>query len=238
MEDSFADYLRYQSQAHSFERILLTNPQRRTGFRSYAPAVLPTNKGKADFPAVWQKKYVKPKFKKMTNGYCSYCQSPAAACEHGRIDHFRPKSLFPSLAYDWRNYFYSCEFCNHAKGDQWPDGGEYVRPDRGDPSTRFEFKRNGRVTANAHDVEAKRTIDDLKLDRCDLQKERRLAIKWPVKDIKDLIVAVKQGAMPAGIGKTCAKRLLRRFEGVGPYSAAITQNVRRAWNDAFPQHPI
>ncbi|HLK99174.1 MAG TPA: retron system putative HNH endonuclease [Myxococcaceae bacterium] len=193
-------------------------------------------KGKADFPAVWKNDYVKPAFKKMTAGYCSYCQSPGAACEHGRIDHFRPKSLFPSLAYDWKNYFYCCELCNHTKSDKWPDSGEYVRPDRGDPSSRFEFKKNGEIVAIASDLEAKRTIENLGLNRPDLKKERSVAIKGPVEDVQDLVRAVKKGSRPATEAKKHVKRLLRRFQKPGPYSAAIHQNVRRVWNDAFPQH--
>jgi uncharacterized protein (TIGR02646 family) len=190
--------------------------------------------GKADFPSVWKNDYVKPAFKKMTDGYCSYCQSPAAACEHGRIDHFRPKALFPSLAYNWKNYFYCCELCNHKKSDKWPDSGEYVRPDRGDPSARFEFKKNGQITAN--DLEAKRTIDDFGLNRPDLKKERSVAIKKSVEEVQDLIRAAKKGSMSATEAKKLVKRILRRVQRFGPYSAAVNQNVRRVWNGAFPQH--
>ena len=172
----------------------------------------------------------------MTAGYCSYCQSPAAACEHGRIDHFRPKSLFPSLAYDWKNYFYCCELCNHTKSDKWPDSGEYVRPDRGDPSSRFEFKKNGQIAPIASDLETKRTIDDLGLNRPDLKKERSVAIKGPIEDVQSLVRAVKKSSMPVTEAKKHVKRLLRRFQKPGPYYAAISQNVRRVWNVAFPQH--
>ena len=55
------------------------------------------------------------------------------------------------LAYAWENYFFSCERCNTAKSNKWPEHGEYVRPDEGEPEGRFVFTSRGRVRGRAGD---------------------------------------------------------------------------------------
>lgn len=194
-------------------------------------------KSKRDFPPLWQKKDVKKALRGMTQGYCAYCQSPADASEYGRIDHYRPKALFPSLAYAWDNYFYSCELCNGTKHDKWPDSGEYVRPDRKDPSSRFEFKPDGSMTAVRQDVEATRTITDFGLNNRGLRKVRRTVITKAIKDIKAIVSSTKQG-VPQQTARKLAQNYLKEIRRCSPYSTALKQNVRRAWNDAFPQNPI
>ena len=36
------------------------------------------------------------------------------------IEHFRPRSRFPNLSFDWLNLVYACRRCNQSKGDSWP----------------------------------------------------------------------------------------------------------------------
>ena len=57
------------------------------------------------------------------SGICGYCEETS----RGEVDHFRPKSRFPELVYEWSNWVLACHDCNHAKGDQWPPGG-YADP--------------------------------------------------------------------------------------------------------------
>ena len=42
------------------------------------------------------------------------------------IDHFRPRSKFPHLTFDWLNLIYACERCNKAKADEWPELNDFV----------------------------------------------------------------------------------------------------------------
>lgn len=49
-------------------------------------------------------------------GLCAYCEE---SCR-GEIEHFRPKSRFPQLVYDWSNWVFACHDCNHAKSERWP----------------------------------------------------------------------------------------------------------------------
>jgi len=53
---------------------------------------------------------------------CGYCDVPdyiLGGVRVFQIDHFAPKSTFPSRATDYQNLIYSCAFCNRAKWDTW-----------------------------------------------------------------------------------------------------------------------
>ena len=54
---------------------------------------------------------------------CAYCEDTTK----GEVDHFRPKSKFPTLVYSWSNWLLACHECNHAKLNDWPDAG-FVDP--------------------------------------------------------------------------------------------------------------
>lgn len=55
---------------------------------------------------------------------CGYCEEEDTP---GTLDHFKPKSKFPELVYEWSNWVFACRGCNNFKGCKWPDGG-YVDP--------------------------------------------------------------------------------------------------------------
>lgn len=70
--------------------------------------------------AIWSE--IKERFRNASSGKCWYCESTVIR-EHGAIDHFRPKSSVAGtshpgywwLAYDWKNYRFSCTYCNSPK---------------------------------------------------------------------------------------------------------------------------
>lgn len=49
---------------------------------------------------------------------CAYCERLLGM--EGAIDHFRPKSLYPWLAFEWVNLMYACNNCNRSKSDAFP----------------------------------------------------------------------------------------------------------------------
>ena len=52
------------------------------------------------------------KLSAMTNKHCSYCDSyPIGSRIPYTIDHFRPKTKYPLLAYVWHNLFICCGIC-------------------------------------------------------------------------------------------------------------------------------
>lgn len=67
----------------------------------------------------------KPVLRREFREKCVYCRAP----DQGRldaygVDHYRPKSLFPDLAQQYENLFYSCNGCNARKGRFWPSSSD------------------------------------------------------------------------------------------------------------------
>ena len=126
-----------------------------------------------------------------TNNICWYCERTcdAGAESGGRtptVDHFRPRSRFPQLVYEWSNWVLSCQRCNNSKNNKWPELG-YVDPCAADISDRpdryfdydlltgdLEPKRG--LTPTEH-RRAWHTIDDLGLNRLDVKIHRMMRIQ-------------------------------------------------------------
>jgi len=54
---------------------------------------------------------------------CAHCLMPehlAAGERNFHLDHFKPKSHFPELRFEYSNLYYSCSVCNQNKGAKWP----------------------------------------------------------------------------------------------------------------------
>ncbi len=94
------------------------------------------------------------------------------------VDHFRPLSCFPHLAYEWSNWVFSCSRCNTKhKQNKWPDVG-YVDPCAPEPDERPEryvdYKSvTGEITPRTGLSETARqraiqTIEDLGLNALDV----------------------------------------------------------------------
>jgi uncharacterized protein (TIGR02646 family) len=227
VDKAFADPAAFRRKAKQFEKLALHGTTRRGGFVSYAPGVLPVVGGKSDFPALWSGKRVKDAIAGMSDGRCAYCQSNVSSSYRGKkkapgeVEHFQPKALFPSMAYAWSNYFLGCGGCNGAKHDKWPREG-YVRPDKGDPSKRFVFAEDGEMTAQPGDKQAENTWRDLELNRDWLKKHRGQEVQ---RQLKFLRVALKLRG--GKLSRAQMKMLL--VAPLSMFSAAINQNVRRAW---------
>ncbi len=72
----------------------------------------------------------------LSNFHCSYCSIfPLKQSVGGRsIDHFKPKSKFEDLAFEWTNLFIACPDCQKIKGGNFPNI-EPLKPD----SCRYHF---------------------------------------------------------------------------------------------------
>jgi uncharacterized protein (TIGR02646 family) len=222
---SLVDAPAFAQRARAFERLALNGERRRAGFRAYGGEVLVDG----DFPAVWRHDALRAALGAMSGGHCAYCQACVEDNSYGPVDHFRPKALFPTLAFVVLNYFFGCQRCNLAKSDKWPESGSYVRPDEGDPRVRLVFDERGRVSAAPGDAEAEATIRDFKLNRPGLQKQRRVAIRERLRDLRGILNM--PGLTDGQRVELARQRLVRRLTR---FSEAINQNVRRAWGRAYP----
>ncbi|MDQ3685632.1 MAG: hypothetical protein M3430_08520 [Acidobacteriota bacterium] len=72
---------------------------------------------------IWRK--LKSKLEEVSKGKCWYCESSQRRADNA-VDHYRPKNRNRSgehegywwLAFDWRNYRYSCTYCNSRRKDE------------------------------------------------------------------------------------------------------------------------
>lgn len=154
---------------------------------------------------------------------CWYCERRCLRYvdDSGRastIDHFRPLSRYPELAYEWSNWIFSCRRCNvENKQDKWPVSG-YVDPSSADEQERPEQYFD--YDADTGDIVPKpglpsearqralRTIDDLGLNKLDIRFYR---LDWTRRFLADL------QALPANDRRSYAEfstRIGLEFAGV------------------------
>ncbi len=59
-----------------------------------------------------------------TSGKCAYFESPTNVVAFGDVEHYRPKSEYWWLAYNYDNYLAACQLCNQKfKGADFPISG-------------------------------------------------------------------------------------------------------------------
>ena len=133
-----------------------------------------------------------------SGGLCWYCErrcEPAAEMggKSATVDHFRPLSRFPELAYAWSNWIFSCYRCNSEnKQDKWP-ALEYVDPSAADlqerPDQYFDYDvLTGEIVPRSilrgdDKRKAEGTIADLGLNKVDLRFYR---LDWMRRFLEDL----------------------------------------------------
>ena len=129
---------------------------------------------------------------------CWYCErqcEPAseAGGKAATVDHFKPRSRFPELTYEWTNWVFSCRRCNEDhKQDKWPASG-YVDPSDSNVQERPEQYFNydvltGEIVPHPGlqgdaKLRAEITIDDLGLNKIDVRFYR---INWTRQFLSDL----------------------------------------------------
>ena len=210
VERAFADYQAFVAEAKAFEALPIGSAERRGGFCAYVKArgivcFRAGRGGKIAFKPLWG--VSKEQIARLTSQLCAYCEGEINSPRAGQVEHYKPKSLFPLLAYDWENYFLSCAGCNGAKSDKWPEQGAYLRPDVGDPAAELEFAEDGTVKA-IRGGDAECTIEDLELNRRWLVRLRRRHIEAAVEALTELLSVY---AADATVGTALIENHLRRL---------------------------
>ncbi len=136
-----------------------------------------------------QEKYrhaeVKQALVRVFHGKCAYCESKITHVDYGHIEHYRPKSRFPDLTFEWDNLLLACGICNGAehKGDCFPeaaDNGPLLNPCDDDPVAhlRFHFDpRTGLASVYGRTPRGRTTEQLLGLNRPDLRAFRSQDVK-------------------------------------------------------------
>lgn len=124
-------------------------------------------------------KLLLPLLSAMTQQHCSFCDSfPMGEIIPNTIEHFRPKSSFPHLAYEWTNLYLCCGNCqekneNYSPLLLQPDAANYNFHDYFSYNFRTgELEPNLASSTNRQDRAAK-TIELYKLNEFGRPQSRK-----------------------------------------------------------------
>ncbi|MBF2063549.1 MAG: TIGR02646 family protein [Calothrix sp. C42_A2020_038] len=133
---------------------------------------------------------------------CAYCSRPITRNDC-HIEHFRPKSVYKELTFEYTNLIASCQgedekkprtpvHCGHKKG-AWFDEELMISPLDPNCETYFKYSGSGEIIAADGDKQAaaKTTITKLALDIDKLRRLRRTAI--------DTVIQITEGLDDAEI---------------------------------------
>lgn len=135
--------------------------------------------------------------KEMYAGCCAYCEGIVGTTGYNQIEHFRPKSKFPELCYEYDNLHLACSKCNSNKGNKFCE--DFIDPSVDEPTEHIEYCG---WTVRGKDDIGKQMINVTKLnddDRiqyrkkcCDEYKKRIETIFNGIKDIEKMTEPIKQ----------------------------------------------
>ena len=112
-----------------------------------------------------------------SQGHCCFCDAfPVAGVSNQTIEHFRPKSQFPHLAYSWTNLYYCCDACQNAKLEQWEEQLLHADAEDYQFSRYFEFDfTTGAIRPNmlANEADQQRAAITIRLYGLDSPDRRR-----------------------------------------------------------------
>lgn len=122
----------------------------------------------------------------MQGYFCAYCERTVTS-EHGHIEHYRKRSMFPKFTFEWDNLFYSClnhDSCGKHKDQEIPGSSiNYtilLDPCIDNPEDFLFFNSNGDISprenlSSADRARAEETIRVFGLQN--IRKERATTFK-------------------------------------------------------------
>ncbi len=145
------------------------------------------------------------------NKKCAFCEQRV---EQSHIEHYRPKNKYYWLAFSWDNLILACSTCNQYKGNNFDINGtsisfintqdtilkihnssadydlselpKMVNPEVTDPLNMINFNKMGLIESN--DEQFAYTISKCKIDRLDLNDQRRSLLNTFREDIKSVLI--------------------------------------------------
>ncbi len=83
---------------------------------------------------------VNDQLKIMYGDYCCFCEGEIISTGYEEIEHFRPKSKFPELCFEWENLHQICTKCNKKKNNKWDDKYPIYDPVKDDVNVKLRYK--------------------------------------------------------------------------------------------------
>lgn len=196
--------------------------QQRLADKTAAVKVADDPKGEADksYKSARSAKWFKPVVQALQamagpGERCMLC----SGSESSQVEHYRPKAVFPELAFDWSNYLWVCGLCNQHKGDRFPpdteEGGQLINPIDDDVWKYFYIDQFGNLSAqwnaelNDIDPRAAKTAAILKI--CDPEVRQGLIDSRRARR-RDLIKQVKRALRDHAAGTRTIEDLRTELE--------------------------
>jgi len=164
--------------------------------------------------AIWRE--LKPVLERLSAGKCWYSEAKEKV-SYWEVDHYRPKKVYPWLAFDWANLRLCGGKPNRRKTDEFPLADESCRAHAASPDIRAEcpllldpicwgdpdlltFKADGEPTCAvpAKELAAMRvreTVTALGLDSpilCDSRREKWRNCETKIKKLRDIVERNRQ----------------------------------------------
>jgi len=91
--------------------------------------------------SIWRE--TKDQLKEESHGKCAYCEAKFDSVAFGDVEHYRPKSVYWWLAYNYENYLASCQICNQSfKSDKFPISSRKLKGPRISKNSTDQFIQN------------------------------------------------------------------------------------------------
>ncbi len=202
---------------------------------------------------IYGHKSVKDSLKKAQHQKCCFCERKE---EIGDVEHFRPKSHYYWLAYDWDNLFFCCPTCNRSyKKDFFPMFDEskrahshldeisleeplFIHPEKNDPEKYIEY-RGYKPHAINNNKKGRITIQKTGLDRDFFSEDRYQwyqMYKTVYESIETLSTLLKNGKIEPAMKQEFKNQLIRnqkKLEDAQKDKAQYASMIRCAVKDKF-----
>lgn len=106
---------------------------------------------------------VKLELRKMYDQLCCYCEGNIVLTGYEEIEHYKPKSKYPELCFQWKNLHQICQKCNKKKNAKWSESAPILCPTVDEIQEHLYFK-NILMLCREDDERAINTIGHLRLN--------------------------------------------------------------------------
>ena len=116
---------------------------------------------------------------------CAYCEGKFEDNSYAQIDHFKPKSLFPELCFDYNNMNYSCEKCNKFKSSKFDE--KLINPTEDNPEEHLKFDRVYLVPLDERGAKTLEILGINNEDRLENKKKRYEDIRLKIEAVTNFL---------------------------------------------------
>lgn len=164
---------------------------------------------------------VKEQLRTETNGKCMYCESFIGAIAYEHIEHFKPKSKYPHLTFEWSNLGLACPKCNTNKLNDFDENCPFINPYIDNPNDHF-VAAGTMILSKPNDKRAKITELTLDLNRPELLEARKERIN-SIRSLVDQYISETN----AFLKDLLLKEIQKESSGDKPYSMCVKSVVNQ-----------